>query len=210
MIAFWVVCAVEWTQRFLGVIPDPRFWSLIAFVFTVYGGLQIFRLNRRGKRSRGIDPRVNAFRVMSEVFADGKGNFHNVKMLAAGVDNVLVNETGVYAVQVKHRSGSGTIERGRDGEIIFGGRLRDGRLLEAAAHATQPVQELLATHFDNPPIVRPLVVLVGDWTVQPEPGETSVGVVSVDGLPDYFRRQAAALNAEEVDRVSACFRSLAA
>ncbi len=210
MIAFWVVCAVEWTQRLLGVIPDPRFWSVISFVFTVYGGLQIFRLNRPGLRARRGDPRAQAFRALRRLFGKGTGRFHDVKTFASEVDNVVVSESGVYAVQVKHRSGSGTIERGGEGEVIFGGRLRDGRLLENAATASQPVQEMLATHFTHPPVVRPLVVLVGDWKVQTGFVETTADVVSLDDLSDYFRRQVAALNPEEVDQVSACLSSAAA
>ena len=47
MIAFWIVCAVEWTQEVAGTAPDPRFWTLLSLIVTVYGGIQVFRLQGR-------------------------------------------------------------------------------------------------------------------------------------------------------------------
>ena len=111
MIAFWIVCAVEWTQRFLGAIPDPRFWSLIALFFTIYGGLQIFRLNRHRSRSGSADPRNKAFHALRRLCAAGWGLCYDSNEASGAIDHVLVGDTGVYAVQVKHRSGSGVIEQ---------------------------------------------------------------------------------------------------
>ena len=210
MIAFWIVCGVEWLQRLLGTVPDPRFWSLISLVFTFYGGVQIFRLNRGRETVRIPDPRSKAFRVLRQAFSNGSGRFHNPRRIAAGLDNVLVTETGVYAVQIRHRSGSGTIEHGAEGEVIFGGRLRDGRLLQNAARAAQPLQTLLAMQFSNTPVVRPVIVMAGDWTVTQPAQDVSVDVISVHDVPSYFGGRPAAFTPEEIGQISACLDSIAA
>ncbi len=207
MFAFWIVCAVEWIQRLLGTVPDPRFWSLISLVFTFYGGIQIFRLNRGRVAVRQRDPRAKAFRVLRRACSGSRGRLHNPTHISAGLDNVLVSETGIYAVQIRHRSGSGVIERGPEEEVIFGGRLRDGRLLEHAARAAQPLQALLATHFPNGPVVRPVVVMSGDWTVAQPSTDASVDVISVRDLLAYFGRRPVVSTPEEISQISACLDS---
>ena len=195
MIAFWIVCAVEWTQRFLGAIPDPRFWSLIALVFTTYGGLQIFRLNRRGHRSPSADPRSKALYAFRHLCAAGWGLCYDSNEAGSAIDNVLVGDTGVYAVQVKHRSGSGVIEQNGEGELLFGGRVRDGRLLTNALEAALPLQEYLDARFENPPEVKAVVVVVGDWSVQQQ-SETDapVDVITADEVLKYFQSKANTLD----------------
>lgn len=210
MIAFWIVCAVEWTQRFLGAIPDPRFWSLIALVFTTYGGLQIFRLNRRGNFSRSTDLRTKAFRALRGVCAAGWGSCYDSNETVSAIDNVLVGDTGVYAVQVKHRSGSGVIEQSGEGELLFGGRVRDGRLLTNARHAARPLQEYLDAHFENPPQVKAVVVVVGDWSVQQSGTGAPVDVITVDEVVEYFHGKASTLTKDQVGEISGFLSSLAA
>ena len=210
MIAFWIVCAVGWTQRFLGVIPDPRFWSLIALVFTVYGGVRIFRLNRGGRLLQRIDRRTDGFRALRHLCAGGWGKCYSFGVASDAVDHVLLGDSGVYAVQVKHRSGSGVIQQGSQGELIFGGRVRDGRLLEHAWEAARPLQEYLNTHLENPPQVKPVVVIVGDWSVQSVDAEAAVDVITVGEVAEYFHTRASILSCEEVGQISGYLTSLAA
>jgi Nuclease-related domain len=210
MVAFWIVCAVEWTQRFLGAIPDPRFWSLIALVFTIYGGLQIFRLNRHRNRSGSVDPRSKAFHALRHLCAAGWGLCYDSNEASSAIDNVLVGDTGVYAVQVKHRSGSGMIEQSGEGELLFGGRVRDGRLLTNARRAALPLQEYLDAHFENPPQVKAVVVVVGDWSIQPSEADASVDVITVDEVVEYFQRKASTLTKDQVGKISDYLGSLAA
>jgi hypothetical protein len=210
MIAFWIVCAVEWTQRFLGAIPDPRFWSLIALVFTVYGGAQIFRLNRNRTGSRRSDPRMKAFRALRRLCAAGWGYYHNSNKAAGAIDNVLVSHSGVFAVQVKHRSGSGVIEQGGEGELVFGGRVRDGRLLANALRAALPLQEYFEARFENPPQVKAVVVVVGDWSIQQSETDASVDIITVNQVAEYFQNRASILTAEQVGKISGYLSSLTA
>jgi nuclease-like protein len=210
MIAFWVVSAVEWAQRFLGALPDPRFWSLIALVFTVYSGVQIFRLNRRGTFSRRADPRTPAFQVLRRLCADGWGSCYDSNKDADAIDNVLVGDSGVYAVQVKHRSGSGVIEQSGEGELNFGGRVRDGRLLANARRAASPLQEELDARFDNPPQVQAVVVVVGDWSIQPSETDSPVDVITLGEVVEYFRTRASILTKEQVAKISGYLSSVAA
>lgn len=210
MIAFWIVCAVEWTQRFFGAIPDPRLWSLIALVFTMYGGLQIFRLNRRGGPWRSADPRNKAFRALRRLCTAGWGLCYDSNEASSAIDNVLVGDTGVYAVQVKHRSGSGVIEQSAEGELLFGGRVRDGRLLTNALRAARPLQEYLDARFENPPQVKAVVVVVGDWSIQQSETDASVDVITVDKVVEYFQSRANTLTKDQVGEISGFLNSLAA
>ncbi len=210
MVAFWVVCAVEWTQRFLGVIPDPRFWSLMALVFTAYSGLQVFRLNRRGHFSRAADPRSKAFCALRRLCAAGWGSCHYSDTPSSAIDNVLVGDTGIFAVQVKHRSGSGVIEQSGEGELLFGGRVRDGRLLINARRAALPLQAHLDAHFENAPQVRTVVVVVGNWSIQQGETDTPVDVITVDEVVEYFQKRASALTKDQVGEISGFLGSLAA
>src|SRR6202000_352864 len=104
------------------------------------------------------------------------------------IDNVLVGDTGVYAVQVKHRAGSGVIEQNGEGELLFGGRVRDGRLLTNALPAGLSWQGYLDAGFENPPQVKAVVVVVGDWSVQQQ-SETDapVDVITADEVLEYFQ-----------------------
>jgi hypothetical protein len=210
MIAFWIVCAVEWTQRFLGAIPDPPFWSLIALIFTTYGGLQIFRLNGHNHRSRSTDPRTKAFYAFRRLCAAGWGLCYDSNEASSAIDNVLVGDTGVYAVQVKLRSGSGVIEQNPEGELLFGGRVRDGRLLTNALQAALPLQGYLDARFENPPQVKAVVVVVGDWSVQQNEAEAPVDVITVDEVAQYFQKRASTLTKDQVGKISDYLGSLAA
>lgn len=209
MIAFWIVCAVEWTQRFLGAIPDPRFWSLIALVLTVYGGLRIFRLHKQRSLFR-VDPRTKGFTALRRLCAEGWGTCHDAGKTSEAIDNVLVNDSGVYAVQVKHRSGAGVIERNGAGELLFGGRVRDGRLLNNARRAALPLQEYLNGCFEHPPQVKAVVVVVGDWSIQPSNAEAPVDVITVDEVSEYFQTRASTLDPNQVGKISEYLSSLAA
>ena len=210
MIAFWIVCAVEWTQRFLGAIPDQRFWSLIALVFTIYGGLQIFRLNRRGNRLRSADPRTQAFHALRNLCSAGWGLCYDSNEASSAIDNVLVGDSGVYSVQVKHRSGSGVIEQSGEGELLFGGRVRDGRLLTNALRAALPLQEYLDARFENPPQVKAVVVVVGDWSIQQNESDGAVDVITVDEVVEYFQTRASTLTKDQVGKISGYLGSLVA
>ena len=129
---------------------------------------------------------------------------------SSAIDHVLVGDTGVYAVQVKHRSGSGVIEQSGEGELLFGGRVRDGRLLSKALQAALPLQEYLDARFENPPQVKTVVVFVGDWSIQQSETRASVDVITVDEVVEYFHTRSSTLTKDEVGQISGYLGSLAA
>ncbi len=211
MVAFWIVCAVEWTQRFIGAIPDPRFWTLLSLVITTYGGFQVFRLHRsRNLMPSGRSAEKNVQSVLQQIRGKGFVDFHNLQGHGRNIDHVVIGPSGIYAIETKIRSGSGTIEYRSDDELIFAGRIRDGLPLRHARGSADAIQfRLNAKGQDNYP-VKPLVVFVGNWEINRHHGNLEVDVTTLDKLVEYFDLQKPELTGREISDISACFQGAAA
>src|SRR4051812_25114043 len=98
MFAFWMVCAVESTQRFVGQIPDPRFWTVLSLIVTVYGGLQIFRLRLHlpGHTANGTAEQKVA-EILRQIGPKGFVAFHDLRGEDRKIDHVVVGPSGIYA-----------------------------------------------------------------------------------------------------------------
>ena len=211
MFAFWIVCAVEWTQRWVGIIPDPRFWSALSLVVTVYGGLQIFRLRRRHHSST---PRVagekEVARILHQIRGRGFVAFHNLPGTERNIDHVVIGPSGIYAIETKARSGSGTIDYCSDDELIFGGRIKDGWPLRHACGSASAVQTRLNHGLPEGYAVKPLVVFLGDWNICRHQENLAVDVTTLDQLAEYFDQQEPELTGKEIAAISSYFEGAAA
>jgi Nuclease-related domain len=208
MFAFWIVCAVEWTQRFAGAVPDPRFWSCLSLLVTFYGGFQIFRLRSRlpqlPQRKQGVGQVTDCLeRIRSKGFVA----CHNVTGEGRKIDHVVVGPAGVYTVEARARSGSGIIEYRSDDELIFADRIIDGRPLREARAAAQAVQARLNQKFGESYAVQPLVVFLGDWRVHRQEGDFAVEVTTADQLEDYFDTQRPELTGKEIAEIYSALTS---
>jgi hypothetical protein len=204
MLAFWIVSAVEWTQRFAGAIPDPRFWTCLSLIVTSYGGFQIFRLRRHlpqfPRRRQGARQVVEIFeRIRSKGFVAR----HNLAGEGGNMDYVLVGPAGIYTVVAKARSGSGIIDYQNDEELVFADRIKDGRPLRQARASAQAVQNRLNEKFGASYAVQPLVVFLGDWSVHRHGGDFAVNVTTADQLENYFDMQRPELSGKEIAEISA-------
>lgn len=204
MLAFWIVSAVEWTQRFAGAIPDPRFWTCLSLVVTFYGGFQIFRLRRRlpqlPRRKQGARQVVE---ILGRIREKGFVACHNLAGAGGNMDYVVVGPAGIYTLEAKARSGSGIIDYRNDDELVFADRIKDGRPLRQARASAQAVQNLLSEKFGESYAVQPLVVFLGDWSVHRNEGDFAVDVTTADQLEDYFDTQRPELSGREIEEIAA-------
>jgi hypothetical protein len=205
MLAFWIVSAVEWTQRLAGAIPDPRFWTCLSLVVTFYGGFQIFRLRRRlpqlPRRKQGARQIVE---ILGRIRAKGFLTCHNLAEEGGNMDYVVVGPAGIYTVEAKARSGSGIIDYRNEDELVFADRIRDGRPLREARASAQAVQNRLNEKFGASYAVQPLVVFLGDWSVHQHERGFVVDVTTADQLEDYFDTQRPELSGREIAEIAAC------
>ena len=207
MFSFWIVCAVEWVQRFAGIVPDPRFWTLLSLIVTVYGGLQVFRLRGRWWRGQDATGEKKIALILNGIRSKGFVAFHNLPGENRNIDHVVIGPSGVYAIETKARSGSGTISYRNDDELVFAGRIRDGGPLQHARDSARTLQVRLNEQFQETYLVKPLVVFLGDWSIDRGQGEFAVDVTTADQLPEYFAEQAPALTGGEIARISAHFEN---
>src|SRR5436853_2779698 len=89
MVAFWIVCAVEWTQKVAGQMPDPRFWTLLSLFITIYGGIQVFRLRLRPDR-RQEHGRGEVAKILDQVGASSFISYHDLAHDGFKIDHVIV------------------------------------------------------------------------------------------------------------------------
>jgi hypothetical protein len=199
MLAFWIVCAVELTQRLLGVNPDPRFWPFLSLIITVYGGFQVFRLRCRVRPSGFASPDKNEVtKILDQNRGQGFVAFHNLPGTSRSIDHVVVGASGIYAIETKVRSGSGTIDYRGEDELVFAGRIKDGWPLRQARASAGAVQGRLNEAFDDSYSVKPLVVFLGNWNVQRQQEHLSVDVTTANKLVDYFNEQKPSLTEKEI------------
>jgi hypothetical protein len=202
MFAFWIVCAVEWTQKVAGAAPDPRFWTLLSLIVTVYGGVQVFRL--QGRLSHiGTSKQANkkVLEILDRVRSKGFVAFHGLAGNSRNIDHVVVGPAGVYTIEAKARSGSGTIDYRSDNELVFAGRIKDGRPLHQARSSACAVQTRLNENLDESYRVKALVVFLGNWQVHREREDFSVDVTTADQLEDYFDTQPPELTSKEITQI---------
>ena len=204
MFAFWIVCAVEWTQRFAGAIPDPRFWTCLSLIVTFYGGFQIFRLRQRLPQLRPRRPGVRqVFEALERIRSKGFVVCRSQAGAGGKMDHVVIGPAGVYTVEAKARSGSGIIEYRSEDELIFADRIIDGRPLREARASAQEVRERLSEKFGDRYAVQPIVVFPGEWSVHQPYGEFLVDVTTVNQLEDYFDTRRPELTGREIAEIAA-------
>ena len=197
--AFWLVCAVEWTQKFAGAAPDPRFWTLLSLIVTAYGGFQVFRLRPQIRNLRlGERGERRVAEILDRLRSKGFVAFHELPNNGLNVDHVVVGPSGIYAIETKTRSGSGTISYGSECELVFGGRIKDGRPLRQAQNSARAVHRQLKEDLDQAYWVKPVLVFCGNWHVQQVAGDFVVDVITADQLENYFERQQPELTSKEI------------
>ena len=196
--AFLIVCAVEWTQKFAGASPDPRFWTVLSLLVTAYGGVQVFRL-RPGLRSfyGGKHGERRVAEVLDRLGSKGFVAFHDLANSGLNVDYVVVGPSGIYAIETKMRRGSGLISYGGDRELIFGGRINDSRPLRQAQNSARAVHRRLKER-DHAYWVKPMVVFCGNWRVHAQAGDFGVEVTTAGQLENFFERQQPEITGKEI------------
>jgi hypothetical protein len=200
--AFWIVCAVEWTQKFAGEAPDPRFWTVLSLIVTIYGGFQVFRLRPAFRNFRlGESGEQRVAELLDRLRSKGFAAFHDLPNSGLNVDHVVVGPSGIYAIETKTRSGSGTINYASERELIFGGRINDGRPLRQAQNSARALHRQLKEHLDQACWVKPVLVFCGNWRVQRQPGDFSVEVMTTEQLENYFDRQQPELTSKEISDI---------
>jgi hypothetical protein len=211
MFAFWIVCAVEWTQRLVGQIPNPRFWPFFTLLVTVYSGFQVFRLRLRvpGARPDSTGEREVA-EILQQISSKGFVAFHDLRGDDRKIDHVVVGPSGIYAIETKRRSGSGMIDHRSDEELIFAGRIKDGLPLRHARGSANVVQLRLDEELSDSYTVKPLLVFLGNWEVHRERENLEVDVTTAARLTEYFDKQRPALSTGEIAQISSCFETAAA
>jgi Nuclease-related domain len=202
VVAFWLVCMAEWTQKFAGANPDPRFWTALSCVVTIFGGVRIFRLYPKipnpGTRESGAR-RITA--ILDRVRSKGFSVFHDLAGDRFPGDLVVVGPSGIYAIERKTRHGSGTIEYPNENELIFQGRIKDGNPLRQAREAARLLQLRLNECLREECWVKPVVLFVGDWVVSRQSGDFAADVLTVDQLEEYFERGQPDLTSGEITRL---------
>ena len=199
---FIIVWIVECVQKYAGRNLDPQFWAFIALLVTTYGGFEIFRLRPRLRRLRlGERGERSVGEILDLIRAKGFVAVHDLPGDGFNVDHVVVGPTGVYVIETKTRSGSGTIEYHASDELVFGGKISDNRPLSQARSNAYAVHAHLKEHLREYFWVKPVVVFVGNWRVRREAGDYDVDVVTADQLENYFDRQQPELTSKDIARI---------
>ena len=200
--AFWIVCLVEWTQRIAGENPDPRFWTALSCLVTIYGGIRIFRLYPQTRSIRVGERRERRVgEILERMKSRGFFVFHDFAGDNFNVDCVVIGPSGIYAIEIKTRSGSGTIDYRNEDELIFAGKISDGEPLRQARRAAYALHLQLEQYLDGRCSVKPIVVFVGKWRVNQDGGNFAADVLTADQLEDYFERQQPQLTGKEISLI---------
>jgi Nuclease-related domain len=204
--AFWMVCAIAWTQKFAGENPDPWFWTFLSLIVTAYGGFQVFRL-RPGFRNFPLSDRgeEKVAAVLDRLRWAGFVAFHHLSNSGLNVDHVVVGPAGIYAIETKTRSGSGSIVHRSDRELVFAGRIVDGRSLRQAQNSARAVHRLLEKCLDQSYSVKPVLIFCGAWRIEPPAQDLAIDVLTPDQLQDYFERQQPKLTTKEIADICSQF-----
>lgn len=195
LIAFFLAtafCWIVWLVMHLQVPshqpPRPEIYLGFAIVATGvtatrFGRLwgQFHKLNRGelmvAQQLEGL--RANDFRC-----------FHDIVRDEFNIDHVVVGPPGVFAVETKFRRGSGEIEFKNGQGIFVGGRGEDRESLNQARGNAHAVHELIQEKAGLEVLVKPVVVVVGDWKVKNTWGdETDVRVIAADDVQPYFQNE---------------------
>ena len=128
---------------------------------------------------------------------------HNLVSEGTAIDHVVVGPAGIFTITAKLRCGSGVIDYRNDEELIFADRIKDGRPLRHARAAARAVQCQLNRHFDPAPVAKPLLVFLGDWTVQRAGENLAVEVLTAKQLEDYLDTQRPEFSGQEISQLVA-------
>ena len=202
----WLVGAVEIIQKTTGHRLDPRFWMLIAILFTVYGGVRMFRASSRPANQSPAKRSSAADAIVHRIVASGLTVYQDPVQTKGSDGYVVVGPSGVYAMEIKAQNvfGSRTIEFGRPDELILGGRISDRRPVQQAQATARRIQERLTGIAAPRSLVKPLVVFLNDWRINIPDRAAEVPVVNASELEQYLSTQTAVLTDSEVAEISAC------
>ena len=201
---FWLVGAVEIIQKTTGQRLDPRFWMLVAIVITAYSGVRIFRLSPwmlnvdRSGRSHAVN------NLMSRLVSSGFAVYHEPSTAKGSDSYVLVGPSGVYATEVKSREvfGSGAIERGKNNELVLGGRISDRRPMQYARAAADKLRDRFTGMSQVQAVVKSLVVFLNDWQIHQPDTAQEVSVLSANQLESYLNAQPTIFTKSQVAEIS--------
>lgn len=200
--AFWIVCLVEWTQKIAGAHPDPRFWMLMSILLTIYGGSRVYRLYPKlGRLHFGGRRQQNIAEILDRIRAKGFVALHAVSHNGFNVDHIVVGPSGLYAIETKTRTGSGTIEYRGDQELLLNGRINDSPAVRQARTSAQAAHLHLKERLHECYWVNPLLVFTGEWRVQQSSRDFAIDVIMEDQLEDYFDRQQSELTSAEIAHI---------
>jgi hypothetical protein len=203
MVAFWIVCIVAWIQKIAGHNPDPRFWTLLSFCVTAYGGLQIFRLRPQLRRLHLRKPgERRVAQILERMRSKGFVILNDLPAGAFKTGHVIVGPSGVYIIETKgwDAFGSRVIER-CDDELLLSGRVRDERALQQTREAARAIQLALKERLREHRPVKGVLVFSGDWTIQCRADHFDVDVVAAEELEDYFDEQQPKLTGKEIANI---------
>lgn len=203
MVVLWVVCAVEWTQRLAGQLPDPRFWTLLSLLVTVYAAFRIFRLRLP---LPGITSDFSGdgevANILRGIRPKGFVTLHDFRGDDRKIDHVVVGPSGIYAIETKKRSGSGMIEYGNEEALVFAGRIKDGLPLRHARDSASVVQSRLDEQSPDVYTVKALLVISGNWEIRRAHENPGVEVTTAARLAEYFEMQRPELSSREIAQIS--------
>ncbi|MEY2545880.1 MAG: hypothetical protein QOG48_997 [Verrucomicrobiota bacterium] len=201
--AFLIVCWVEFTQYLAGRRLHPLFWLLPTVGLIVVTGTKAFRLRARLQRlRRGEFGERSVAEILDRIRAQGFSCVHDLPGNTGNIDHVVVGPSGIYAIETKMRSGTGTITYRASGDLIFGGRINDKRALWQARSAAAAIGSQLREQTKTPVWVKPLVVFVGEWRVRRDAGDYAVDVIAAKELEQYFDRQQPELTRSEIASIA--------
>lgn len=210
-VVFMIVWAVECLQKRAGRALNPEFWVFMALLVTIYGGFEVFRLRPRtyrfGAGKRGHDRRVSE--ILDRIRAKGFAVFHDLPEDGFNIDHVVIGPSGIYAIETKTRSGSGSIDYSGDEALILGGKINEARALRQARASAGALCLHLKDYLNDQLGVKSLLVFVGDWRVQRAAGDFNVDVIAANQLEDYFDRQQPELTRSQIAQICAHLERLA-
>ena len=184
----WAIVLGVWIQSTRPM--SLRIWVSMAIIATGIAAISCLRLIPRAHALvRGERGERVVAEQLEELRADGFRCFHDIVGDGFNIDHVVVGPAGVFAIETKFRSGSGTIEF-RNGEGIFvGGREEERDPLKQARGNAREVNQLIRRDAGIEAWVKPLVVFVGDWKIKNAWRDTDVRVITAGDVGRYFAKQ---------------------
>lgn len=200
---FWFVWV---THRVLpgSLRNQSGFWLLLAMLATVGSAVAWIRLlNKARCLNRGELGEKVVGDAIDELRRFGYHPIHDIVRDKYNIDHVVVGPAGVFAIETKFRSGSGTICF-RNGQGLFlGTRPTEKDVLAQARGYALEVSRIIQDRCGWFEFVKPVVVFVGDWHVKDDWQTTDARVFTPRGLQRYIESQQPRLVRREIEQIAA-------